>query len=326
MGIKTRISRHFFPDAVAAAAIRRFPPASGLVLMYHEVLPDDIALPAWTVVRESDFHQQMQCLATHFDVVSLDEAVDRVSGKAASTRPFAVVTFDDGYQGNARTVLPIMERMGLPFTVYAATRAIVENDLYWYDRIISALAFNREIRVTVKVDGTPESYTIPSSGEDGRWVHVQRLLSRMKLMPAAERDAAASEIAADLSLSDSPLKMLTEEELRLLSASSCVTIGCHTHGHELLDRISPREAGETLRLSSDLLTRITGTHPRHFAYPNGNVNQVVRGIVQQSGFETAVTTASGLWSGEVSMMEIPRVGVGRFETITSFKALISRWV
>lgn len=295
-------------------------------MMYHEVLPDDVSMPAWTIVRASDFRKQIQCLERYFDILPIGDAVGRVTGKVTSKRPFAVVTFDDGYQGNVSTVLPIMKEMGLPFTVYAATRAIVENGLYWYDRVISVLNVNREVRVTLDGDAGPECYTIPPYGDNGRWIYMQKLLSRMKLMRPEQREATTAEIAAGVSSSNSPLKMLTEEELQRLSTSSCVTIGCHTHGHELLDQISPQQVDDTLKLSIDHIKRITGTHPRHFAYPNGNFNQGVSDIVQISGFETAVTTSPGIWSGKVSLMEIPRISIGRFETVSSYKALISRWL
>jgi peptidoglycan/xylan/chitin deacetylase (PgdA/CDA1 family) len=326
MGFRRRIFRYCFPELMVAETIRRICPTSGIVLMYHEVLPDDIALPAWTIVRESDFRLQMNCLRMYFDIITLKDAVNRVSEATTAKRPFAVVTFDDGYQGNATTVLPIMKEIGLPFTVYAATKAIVENGLNWYDRVIGLLNFHKEARVTLYGNSGPEYYTIPPYGEYNRWVHTQKLLNRMKLMAPEHRELTATEIATEFCKADLSLRMLTEEELKRLAMSDCVTIGCHTHGHELLDQISLRQLDDTLNISINHITRITGTHPRHFSYPNGNFSHVVQNAVHSSGFETAVTTLPGFWSGKINILEIPRISIGRFETINSFRALISGWM
>jgi hypothetical protein len=116
MGIKDRVFGSVFPESFASRLIRRASPSTGVVLMYHEVLPDHVSLPAWTIVKESEFLWQMTYLKKHFDVIGVDEAIERVSGRMKSTRPFAVVTFDDGYSGTADCVLPIMEDLSHALT------------------------------------------------------------------------------------------------------------------------------------------------------------------------------------------------------------------
>ena len=72
MGIKSRLSQLYFPDMAVSVVTRRMGPASGIVLMYHEVLPDEIGLPAWIAVRESEFRWQMEYLGRYFDVVTME--------------------------------------------------------------------------------------------------------------------------------------------------------------------------------------------------------------------------------------------------------------
>lgn len=140
MGIRSYLFRNHFPQFLVEKAKNYMSPFCGIVLMYHEVLPDEVNLPAWTVVKESVFRWQMSYLQKNFDIVSIDEALKRINQKNLNIkRPFAVITFDDGYRGNFDIVLPIMELMGLPFTIYVATKAIVEENLYWYDQIINLI-------------------------------------------------------------------------------------------------------------------------------------------------------------------------------------------
>jgi len=323
VGLKHRLSRFYFPEFLAVHAIRQVSPFSGIVLMYHEVLPDDFALPAWTVVRESDFRWQMSYLRSHFDVISLDQALARVEGKGTATRPFAVITFDDGYKGNFSTALPIMEGMGLPLTVYIATKAIIENGLYWYDRIINLLNSKEKFSVAINHDGHPEYFTIPRYGENRRWIAVQKVLNRLKQMAPSEREKTVASIASGISVTGPSLKMLNLEEVISLANSTCVTIGCHTHGHELLDQLSMEEVHAALDVANEHIRRITGKLPRHFAYPNGNFNKDVLDVVRSKGFESAVTTSPGLWSEFPRRMLIPRIGIGRFDGSSCFKAKVS---
>ncbi|MDG4553803.1 MAG: polysaccharide deacetylase family protein [Candidatus Competibacter sp.] len=323
MGLKNRLFGYYFPEFLVTQGICRIPPFSGIVLMYHEILPDEVKIPAWTVVKETDFRWQMCYLQAHFDVVSMDEALKRVYGMHDFNKPFAVITFDDGYKGNLDIVLPIMESMGLPFILYVATQAIIENNLYWYDQIISLLNYHKNIRITLTTDNRIEYFNIPYNvGEKRRWQATQRLLTRLKQMFPDDRDRAVNLIVNEIDEDSKLLKMLTLEDLVYMAKSDCVTIGSHTHGHELLDQLAPQNIQQTLQTASLHISRIIGYSPKHFAYPNGNFNECVIDEIQQAGLETAVTTVPGMWSEKNFRFKIPRIGIGRFETKERFKAKI----
>ena len=63
--------------------------------------------------------------------------------------------------------------------------------------------------------------------------------------------------------------------------SGLVTIGSHTHGHALLDRLAPAEAAAELDRSKELIQEKLGVTADHFAYPKAvappaEVEKVVR--------------------------------------------------
>lgn len=329
MGVKSRLCSRCFPQALASFGIRRLAAAGGIVLMYHEVLPDTCLLPAWTVVRESDFRWQMEYLHQYFDVLSMDAAVARLAGGHHAERPFAVVTFDDGYSGNAQTVLPIMESMGLPFVVYVATQTLLENTLYWYDKVINLLESKKEQEVRVRLqNGGQQRFFLPSdrASENRRWTAMQQLLSFLKQQQPDERQQLVEEIVAEAVHFEPVLAMLTTAQLKRLAASSCVTIGSHTHGHELLIQLQPEEIGATVQTANRLLSEIIGDPPAHFAYPNGDYNELVVEQIKKAGYSTAVTTTGGIWSAHNSLYKIPRVGIGRFDSRARFRALVSGYL
>lgn len=87
------------------------------ILFYHRVADD--SPNAWTM-RCRTFRRQMEWVARRFEVVSLQEAQQRiVAGR--NDRPTVAITFDDGYADNCDFALPLLLRMGLPFTYFVAT-------------------------------------------------------------------------------------------------------------------------------------------------------------------------------------------------------------
>ena len=324
MGIKSRLVKYFFPECISNAVLRCIQSNTGIVLMYHEVLPDNICFPAWTVVKESDFHWQMSYLQKHFDILSLDKALERVQGRYSGEKPFAVITFDDGYKGNLDYVLPFMESLGLPFIIYVSTKSVVDNQLLWFDRILNLLALSEDIHEELTSEQRMEHFMIPGkASEAARWRAIEFLLVRLKRLTIDEREYWVQRIAEKYSRVQPTLEMLTTEDLQRLASSELVTVGSHTHGHELLDQLDNLRIQQTLEASIHHLIDITGESPQHFSYPNGNYNQRVIELVQKVGFETAVTTNSGFFTKNNGLFKIPRIGIGRFETKGHFMARIS---
>jgi len=97
------------------------PRARGVtVLIYHRVggrTPLDVDLPLPT------FEAQMEHLAASGRVRAIDDALDALDGPepADAAGDPVVVTFDDGTADFAELAHPVLERHGIPATIYVAT-------------------------------------------------------------------------------------------------------------------------------------------------------------------------------------------------------------
>ena len=141
------------------------------VLMYHEVLEENINYDAWTVVKKCEFRRQMEYLKNNYLVISMNDASDIMNRKGKECEHYALVTFDDGYSGNYNVVMPIMTELGLPFTVFCSTNYIERGDLYWWDKVIySALNCRTKISLTEFFLGVYDFRK--SQTAEQRWVEI----------------------------------------------------------------------------------------------------------------------------------------------------------
>ena len=114
---------------VSAAVDAVLPPASGTtMLIYHRVGGGSDS----AVDLDTDaFDKQLEYLAAHHDVISLDTALDRLAAPAErSGARSVVITFDDGTADFTDVAVPALVRHRLPATLYAATRFIDDGTMF----------------------------------------------------------------------------------------------------------------------------------------------------------------------------------------------------
>ena len=292
------------------------------VLMYHELARDDADIEAWTVMRESDFVRQLEFLVRHYDVVSLDHVLGRVKSPKASRRPRVVITFDDGDRGNATVLLPIIEAFKVPVTIYIATRQVADAKSYWFDRIINALQTNQAATVDLRAYGLG-TYRINRVRGEKNWHWISCLLEDLKSLAPEIREAAVESVLGGLPPAEhargSQIEPLSVGQVTSLATSPYITIGAHSHCHNILSQLKPAEIEQSIRLSKSLLENWTGRPVDHFAYPDGVYNDTVSEIVRRAGFRSAVMTEPTLWRDGDSSFGIPRIGVGRYDSLERFK-------
>ena len=294
------------------------------VLMYHEIGPDHDDRDAWQVVRQSDFRAHVSYLRKHYEIVSLDTAVELIGVGANLSRPTVVITFDDGLRGNHQHLFPLVKELSIPVTIYIATKQVENQQTYWFDRIVNALDVPCEVQIDLS-RWELGAFSVRRRRGHKRWSDIQRVLMALKTRPESAASDAAEYIESELAhlthspASGSSLVPMSVPMVQELAAHPLVTIGSHTHGHELLPYIPREEALATIDEASSRLRAWTGQVPRHFAYPSGYNDEATRDLVESRGFVTGVGTQAGLWTPQDDLMAIPRISVGRYDSIDKFK-------
>src|SRR5258708_5879313 len=74
-----------------------------------------------------------------FELIALDDVPERLRSGAAN-RPFAVLTFDDGYRDNVEHAWPVLKRYNAPWTVFVTTDFLDGNGRLWWLELEDAIS------------------------------------------------------------------------------------------------------------------------------------------------------------------------------------------
>ncbi|MBM70772.1 MAG: carbohydrate esterase family protein [Haliea sp.] len=272
------------------------------ILIYHRVLPRrDWMRPAEPTAEEFDW--QMQLLSRHFNVLPLHEAV-RLLRKGRLPPRAACITFDDGYADNATVALPVLQRHGLPATVFVAS-GYLDGGRMWNDTIVEALRVYDQPELDLAEIGLPRYDT---SNQDQRRRTAHAIIREGKYLDLVRRDEIASCVAARVGPLPDDL-MLTSAQLRVLHNSG-VEIGGHTVSHPILAQLTVEQAREQIQSGKAQLEGLLDAPLRTFAYPNGRrgtdyTDEHVL-LVREAGFELAVATNWGVSTPDTDVLQLPR--------------------
>lgn len=281
------------------------------VLCYHTLSADQGGPDAWTALRVSDFRAQILELRKTYDIVSLDTAL-----RSDADKPRAVLTFDDGDRGLYEHLLPVLEEDPIPVTLYIATGQIEEAKPYWFDRVMNACRGPGQLEIDL---GHVGQWVLEGEGE-ARWLVQSDLHDTLKSVDPRMREDLTDRIAALApALPGSTLGPMSVEQLQGLAALPHVTIGAHSHCHNLLDQIPLDQARASLVRNRALLEDWTGRAIDHFAYPNGNHNAALRTLMPELGFASACALDNALAFPGADPYALSRLAIGRYDDMARLK-------
>lgn len=264
------------------------------VLAYHRVVDPDapgfVGFRGNASATTSEFEQQMDWVAEHMNPVTIQQAVASLDGGDLPDRA-VLVTFDDGYRDNLTSAAPVLERRGIPATIFLATDHIGTSDPFWWD--LAAWRFERH---------GPGGADLPVVGErtwsDYRAIAVD-WIAAAKLLPDHRRveavDALGDVLGGDVG-SVFEGSLLTWSDVDAL-VSNGWTIGAHTCSHPILTRVSdPERVHAEVSGSVDRVREAIGADVLGFAYPNGQLgdfDDIARAAVTDAGVPLAFSLVPG---------------------------------
>ena len=111
------------------------------------------------------------------------------------------------------------------------------------------------------------------------------------------------------------------DQIRIL-AEAGMDIGSHSKTHPDLSTASAKVVADQVKGSTEVLERELGRQIKLFCYPSGKYNSSVVTILQENGYQAAVTTNSGRARAENSPYELPRLRVSGDMSLASYTAML----
>jgi len=305
-----------------------------VVLVFHGVTaetPGHLCNYEGLHLYRPTFERLMTFIASRYQPVSLARMVDWLEGRATLPERAVAITFDDGYRNVLTEAGPVLQRLGIPATLFVATDFVFGGEMLWTDRLLSAICLSREPRL--EMDGPSGALSLPLGTDADKMLADRHLLVVCKSLPDGERLALVDRIVQALAIDESRLSTawadhapIAPDELRQLPALG-IDVGSHTCSHAIVARMSPEQMARELAESKRLIEASTGRACDQFSYPNGSpsdFNAHTRRSVADAGYRCAVTTIKTAVRPAQDPFAIPRCTLTHNRiTLAEFAAEVS---
>ena len=297
------------------------------VVMYHYVrdLPRT-RYPRIKGILLDEFRQQIAWLASHYEMATLEVALEFLRGTYRPARDLCIFTFDDGLKEHFADVVPILLEYKIQ-GLFGVITSCIE------DHIVAPVHMNHFLMAEMNFDAYQSVFMqrLQETEPDAlASAYVDRATAQ-KSYPLDTREVATFKFLFNFSLDanvrDKIVEDLFEEyigdqesfasklymswdEIRQIQRAGMLVAG-HTHWHRPLSTLTDEELNRDLCISRSLLDE--NLEPQKlwpFSYPYGKKNsysdEAMR-LLQQLGFTCAFNTENGANTSMTPVFELNRI-------------------
>jgi glycosyltransferase involved in cell wall biosynthesis/peptidoglycan/xylan/chitin deacetylase (PgdA/CDA1 family) len=307
------------------AAYRRLRPlvAPGpAILMYHRIA--DESFDPWALaVSPANFADQLEWIARNRTILPLYEFVE-LNRLGKLPRNAIAVTFDDGYACNSETAAPLLQRFGLPATIFISPELIRRGGEFWWDElgriVLSDSSSSLRVAGIEMPLGKRESGDSEWPGGPARTPRQHAYREIWARLHGKEPEVVATEMAQLREQSGTTAepreshRLLTAKEIRALSSSGLVSFGSHAMTHASLPNLSAGEQESEIGESVAACEALSGQRPRTFAYPYGDHVRELEPFVESAGFVCACKADGWFVTLGSNPFALPRIFVGNWDS------------
>jgi len=291
-----------------------------LVVNYHRIgtsagnLFDD---GAFSAVPE-EFDAQVAYLSRRFRLLSLSELLELSRNRFQFPERCALITFDDGYKDNFEFAFPILRKHSASAVFFVATDYVENPRLTWWDHI--AYVIKQTQRQTLVLDTNPP--VMIDLAKTPREKAILQILRVFKSASMANEAGFLSQLeqAAEVQVDRTALGrtlFMTWSNLNQLVASG-MSIGSHTHTHQILAQLLEADQRQELGLSRELLECHLRTPVLSVSYPVGGQDKftaTTKRLCKELGYALGFSFYRGInRQGRTDPLDIKRIGIDITDT------------
>jgi peptidoglycan/xylan/chitin deacetylase (PgdA/CDA1 family) len=283
-----------------------------LVLNYHRIGDSAISSfdPGVFSTDASGFSEQIKALSRVYTFVTPSEALEVIEGKVTPKEPLLLLTFDDGYRDNFTQAYPVLLSYGLKAIFFVVTSYLESPQVPWWDRIAGLIRViaKRGAPTNIPISRSEMLVIVPNNLNES----IKRALSLFKTRDSSDQEAFELELRKYIALNGTEADsidghaiahsdfgeknlMMSWNDVKLLHAAG-MTIGAHSHSHQILGRLD-RDSQRKEILTSKRTLEDNLSSPVHFmAYPDGKretFNSDTMSEAQSIGFRAVFSFYGG---------------------------------
>lgn len=277
------------------------------ILLFHRVTT--IRDKMWDPMDPALFERILQFVQKKFNTLSLDELL--FNTPQYSSKPFAAITFDDGYKDFIQYSIPLLNKYSLPASMFIVTDCIDKGEPTW--TYILDYVFENTKKLSIN------DFNFPSLNKDftkTKWLndadrisYGKKLKQYLKWIPSKVRNAVIEMIL--LNFNDVKLPgemMLTWDDIKQIKSAG-FGIGSHSITHVTLATVeNDDELKYELTGSKKIIKERADIDAEIISYPCGNYDERVKRFSKEAGYAVGLAVDRKLYDRQKNdLFEVPRI-------------------
>lgn len=244
-------------------------------------------------ITAKDFKQRLRIVIRARKPICTSEAFNMLEARNVHGDYF-VLGFDDGYKEISSVVMPIMQRYGIPFTVFAVVNTLNHNYVLWFDQAYWLVAKVQRERPALAEN---LKHFLKETIGHTKATLAASLCHYLKDMAQKTTEQQLCWLFGEQWFSESQTigrePYLSWGELIALCKSGLVEVGSHTTSHSLLSLCSEEQIRFELEDSRQELQSAPNQPVDFLSYPNGQWTTVVANLACQAGYRGVFAIGRG---------------------------------
>ena len=255
----------------------------------------------WNPIKPATFDKLLYYVKKNYTVIGFKDLENLAS--INSSRPYVILSFDDGYYDFYENALPLLIKHGLPCNHNFVNQCAENGRTIWTERlnILFDHHFKASTSLTIELDENKKSL----SDFGGLWMpfYLETFKTLLNL-PIDKREKALTQLEDKVDV-DTSQRMMNWNEIKEC-ANHNVEIGSHTYSHDALGTIADKSVldKEILGSKSELESKLDLTVDI-LALPNGQTGKQAEEVIAKSGFKYILHVDDALNSTSISGKPAP---------------------
>ena len=234
------------------------------------------------------FERCIKFISKRYQVICLEDVLLQPEIKPGR-KPFASLTFDDGYVDNIKYAAPVLEKYNCRASFYVVTKCVEENVPVW-SFMLEYLFLHTHVAAVYLDKTVPENLRLSALPVNlaERIMYYKCLKAWLKKNPVETKEMIFTSLCEQLNDVELPNMMMNWNDLATLRNAGHY-IGSHTHTHNALTQIKDDVLlAEELLLPRALIEQNLGYQPLSIAYPFGFYDNRVKKMSAIAGYKMGI--------------------------------------